>query len=53
MTDLVLCAGYVQSIVGDHVWRFPKSRGTVLGGSHNKDDSILGYPFQGKYHMER
>ena len=24
------------------MWRFPKIRGTILGGPHNKDYSVLG-----------
>ena len=25
------------------IWRFPKIRGTLLGGPHNKDYVILGF----------
>ena len=36
--------------------RFPKVRGTILGGPYNKDDGslgpILGPPFLGNYHVQ-
>ena len=36
---------------GEHIWEFPKIRGTLFWGPHNKDPTILGPPIFGNCHL--
>ena len=46
---------YCVMLQGGCIWGFPMIKGTSLGGSHNKDysilGSILGPPILGNYHI--
>ena len=41
LCDYVECGGHGRA-AQDHMWGFPKIRGTLFGGPYNKDCSISG-----------